>query len=170
MKKYSIVFALIFASLFLTTGAASAATGGNPWSEVWTAINNLKSEVSNIQLTPGPQGPQGEIGPQGVQGEQGIQGNPGPAGPGISRQSTYLASSALFPVPSTGNQVQAVASCNDENDIALSGGYQLTNRGTKVLVSKPSEDAVGAAKWEVTAVTDGGNGALRAYVTCLKVD
>ena len=41
----------------------------------------LKSEISEIALTPGPQGEQGPEGPQGAQGEQGPQGPQGEQGP-----------------------------------------------------------------------------------------
>lgn len=52
-----------------------------------TDISTLQSDLTNIELTPGPQGPQGEIGPKGEQGEKGekgdtgAQGETGPQGP-----------------------------------------------------------------------------------------
>lgn len=42
-----------------TTGAA----------KMQTDISELKNDLTNIELTPGPQGPQGDIGPQGPKGD-----------------------------------------------------------------------------------------------------
>ena len=97
-NKFSIGFASVLSIVLLATSVTSAASNGNPWAEVWVAINSLKDEVANIQLIPGPQGPRGET---------------GPAGAGISRQNVYQSSSAFYPVPSYGRQVQAIASCHD---------------------------------------------------------
>ena len=46
-----------------------------------SAITKVQDSVTNIQLTPGPQGPQGLRGPQGATGPQGAVGAQGPAGP-----------------------------------------------------------------------------------------
>jgi hypothetical protein len=35
---------------------------GQPFQEIWNAINNLQNKLNNIQLTPGPQGPKGDPG------------------------------------------------------------------------------------------------------------
>ena len=40
----------------------------------------LKKDINEIALTPGPQGPEGPQGPQGPQGEQGPEGQQGPQG------------------------------------------------------------------------------------------
>lgn len=45
-----------------------------------TDISTLQSDLTNIELTPGPQGPQGEIGPKGDKGEKGEQGPAGQDG------------------------------------------------------------------------------------------
>ncbi|HSB49780.1 MAG TPA: MopE-related protein [Nitrosopumilaceae archaeon] len=47
---------------------------GAPFLEIWAAICDLKNQLDEIELTPGPQGPQGE------QGEQGPPGTPGDDG------------------------------------------------------------------------------------------
>ena len=47
-------------------------------------LNHLEDSISNIELTPGPQGPagpKGDTGLQGPKGEQGPQGERGPQGP-----------------------------------------------------------------------------------------
>ena len=46
-------------------------------------LNAIENGISEIELTPGPQGatgPKGDIGPQGEQGLQGLQGPAGPQG------------------------------------------------------------------------------------------
>jgi len=47
--------------------------GGNPFDGVWEAIEDLQTQIDEIELTPGPQGP---IGPQGLQGPPGGFGAP----------------------------------------------------------------------------------------------
>ena len=44
------------------------------------AINNLQSQIDNIQLTPGPQGPQGKAGADGTAGADGAAGAAGADG------------------------------------------------------------------------------------------
>lgn len=62
--------------------------GYNPFWLIWKAIaklqeeiNEIREEIKNIELTPGPPGPQGPPGPKGEIGLQGPQGEPGPEGP-----------------------------------------------------------------------------------------
>lgn len=47
---------------------------------VETALQTLATDLTNIELTPGPQGPQGVPGPQGVKGDKGATGAQGPQG------------------------------------------------------------------------------------------
>jgi PKD repeat protein len=60
---------------------------GQPFQVLQDQVDQLRLDLENIELTPGPQGPQGlqgEQGPQGQQGEigpVGAQGPPGPQGP-----------------------------------------------------------------------------------------
>lgn len=44
-------------------------------------LNAIENGISEIELTPGPQGATGPKGDTGPQGEQGLQGLQGPAGP-----------------------------------------------------------------------------------------
>lgn len=53
---------------------------GNPFQVVWDVIEDLQSQIDNIQLTPGPQGETGDTGAAGETGAQGIQGLPGSDG------------------------------------------------------------------------------------------
>lgn len=44
-------------------------------------VDDLRTDLENIQLTPGPQGDAGPAGAEGAQGSAGPQGDTGPAGP-----------------------------------------------------------------------------------------
>ena len=50
---------------------------GKPFSFLQKQINEIKQDIDNIELTPGPQGP---AGPQGPKGETGATGPQGPKG------------------------------------------------------------------------------------------
>jgi len=95
--KYTSVF-LVFVILAVGVFASPASAKdtqnkGQPFEELWDAINDLRAAIDEIELTPGPEGPQGEqgsagpqgeqgpAGPQGEQGPAGLQGEQGPAGP-----------------------------------------------------------------------------------------
>lgn len=49
-------------------GTSVASDGGNPFDMLWEAVQDLQSQIDEIELTPGPTGP---IGPQGPQGPPG---------------------------------------------------------------------------------------------------
>src|SRR5690625_1183621 len=48
---------------------------------VYDAIEEVRTNVDTIELTPGPQGPEGPEGPQGPEGPKGDKGDPGEQGP-----------------------------------------------------------------------------------------
>lgn len=87
MKKYILGF--VFGAMVFT-GANIAFAGEKERSplkalfeatqEMRVEISNLWTALSNIQLTPGPQGPQGQDGVQGIQGPVGSQGLKGDTG------------------------------------------------------------------------------------------
>ena len=54
---------------------------GQPFKELQKQIDQLKIQLQNIQLTPGPKGDTGPAGPTGPAGSPGLPGQPGPAGP-----------------------------------------------------------------------------------------
>jgi len=56
----AIAIALIL-SFSLNTAFAQREEG-QPFQAIWKAITNLQEQISNISLTPGPQGPQGPVG------------------------------------------------------------------------------------------------------------
>jgi hypothetical protein len=79
-----LVFVMLVVGIFALPFAKDTQNKGQPFEELWDAINDLWDAIDEIALTPGPQGPPGEQGPAGPQGEQGPagpQGEQGPAGP-----------------------------------------------------------------------------------------
>ena len=61
---------------------------GTPFQYLQQQVDQLRTQLQNLQLTPGPQGPAGPEGsaglqgPAGPQGPAGLQGPAGPQGPG----------------------------------------------------------------------------------------
>lgn len=70
---------LIFIVLFVPVVAFGAE--GQPFKALQEQIDQLKIQLQNIQLTPGPQGPPGPAGPAGATGATGPVGAIGPMGP-----------------------------------------------------------------------------------------
>jgi hypothetical protein len=54
---------------------------GGPFQALQQQINQLKHQLQNIQLIPGPQGPAGPKGSQGLKGDTGATGATGAIGP-----------------------------------------------------------------------------------------
>lgn len=76
MKKTVVVLiALVFCIPVITIAAE-----GQPFQNLQSQIDQLKTQLQNIQLTPGPQGPQGPAGPIGPTGPAGPSGPAGPTG------------------------------------------------------------------------------------------
>lgn len=89
-----------------------------------TATCDVSKETAldwGIQGSKGDKGDTGDVGPMGLQGPQGEQG---PSGAGISRANTYTVSVSVD-VP-FGSVLSIVASCNDSNDVVLTGGYDYS--------------------------------------------
>lgn len=183
MKKRYIVSLLIVVSLTFSS-VASAAGGESPLERIWGAINDLREQVANIELTPGPEGPQGEPGvagpagpqgplglqgPQGIQGLTGPQGLPGPAGTGgVSKTQFYRTISAAVPVI-PGPVAVAEATCNDNDDILISGGFSASHGGIVTTASFPNQ-SFPLPTWTVGAVTTGAVGEVTAVAYCYRVD
>ena len=72
--KIAASFLITFFIVATTSISYAAPNGNNPFDAVWKAIRDLQTQISSIELTPGP------AGPQGLQGEQGPKGDPGPQG------------------------------------------------------------------------------------------
>jgi|GEM_PF-4081624 hypothetical protein len=98
MRKFSIiaVIAILLISLTFATIASAKDNDkekdnekekeadnehGQPFQELWDAIKDLRQQILNIQLTPGPQGPPGADGADGATGQQGPAGADGAQGP-----------------------------------------------------------------------------------------
>jgi hypothetical protein len=78
----------------------------------------------------GPRGPAGDQGAQGVQGEPGLDGAPGASGV-TSKLDLYLVSDQSDLPP--GDTAEAIAVCDDDNDIMLQGGCSASNTETLAL-------------------------------------
>jgi hypothetical protein len=70
----------------------------NPFDKIWDALLDLQGQISNIEITPGPQGPAGPQGPIGQQGLQGIQGSEGAAGTCDENSTSYQAMTSRIAV------------------------------------------------------------------------
>ena len=109
MKKLLIISAVILSSLGFFKVVSAA--GGNRWDQVWAAIDNLQEQISNISLIPGPQGEPGSVGPQGPAGSSIV----------LNRANVYKVTVTRILGPR--EHGEAVAACEDSNDILLSGGH-----------------------------------------------
>lgn len=109
----------------------------------------------------GPQGPVGPAGPMGQQGQPGPKGVDGKDGLSISKGSLYVSVSGLA-------AADAIAYCNDENDIVLSG--TCTGQGIFWGVIGPYQPANPDMKsgWECKASNVGGN-PVSSTAVCLVV-
>lgn len=166
MKRLIPFGAISLIAVLFFVGTASASGGGNPWDRVWAAIQDLQDQITRIQLIPGPAGPQGSAGVDGVQGPVGPQGPQGSAGSGITRSSVYYRFSPVSIPPSTTGSAEA--SCDDENDVALSGGF-LSDYRIKISYSTMSFAA--RSGWVAgglnESTTDSVN--MQVNVYCLRV-
>ena len=91
MKYWKITLSAIiglFVSGFLSTAfpqdmnlTSDGKVPGKPFEYLQQQIVELRNQIANIQLIPGPQGPQGPQGDQGPPGPKGEIGSPGPEGP-----------------------------------------------------------------------------------------
>jgi hypothetical protein len=58
---------LFLIALVLCIPVIAFAANGQPFQDLQSQIDQLKIQLQNIQLTPGPQGPAGPAGPAGYQ-------------------------------------------------------------------------------------------------------
>lgn len=82
-KKLTLVAAIaVIASIGLYVPYTLAQSSpGKPFDDIWKAITEVRQQIANISLTPGPQGPAGPQGPKGDKGDTGLQGPQGNVGP-----------------------------------------------------------------------------------------
>lgn len=113
---------------------------------------------------PGIQGPQGPMGQQGVPGQPGAQGPKGADG----KDGISLTKSALYTRSTNLTAGVAIALCDDENDIALSGS--CVGQGVfwgQIGVYQPISEDVKSG-WECRSSNVGGN-PVGATVVCVGV-
>ncbi|MBI5405229.1 MAG: collagen-like protein [Candidatus Kerfeldbacteria bacterium] len=157
----------------------AAGQGRNPLARLWSAIFDLREQIAEIELMPGPvgpAGPQGEPGPIGPQGEigpagpQGVQGEPGPQGPAgtAGRLNTYRVTSPIVSVGMADTQL-ATARCHDGDQI-LSGGFFAQGSTLQITQSRPD---LHIEAWSVEGSTANppagilpGIGFVAAYAVC----
>lgn len=87
---------------------------GTPFKVLQDQIDQLKLQLQNIQLTPGPPGPTGAtgVGIQGIAGEQGIQGIQGIPGLSLDLSKMYIVTS--HHAPGICNNDDVAISCTAE--------------------------------------------------------
>lgn len=120
MRKWLLVLAMVFmislpAIVFAAdvTLTSDGKVPGTPFQALQQQIEQLKTQLQNIQLTPGPQGLPGPtgatgVGIQGIAGVQGIQGIQGIPGISLDLSKMYIITSHHAP-----------GICNDD-DVAIS--------------------------------------------------
>ena len=94
--------------------AMRSITPANVGENIKATVDYIDQEISNIELTPGPQGEQGEQGTQGIpgaqgdiglQGEQGLTGATGPQGPAGADGVSITESGITTVVTGTGTEL-----------------------------------------------------------------
>lgn len=186
MKKSSLVAVIALPLLFIAA-MTQAAGPSNPWAAVWSAIEDIRSDIASLSPIPGPQGetgptgpqgPQGEPGPTGPQGPNGSQGPTGPQGPqgpaGASIDASRLYTKfSTTEVPAVGNSNMTLSvGCNDLNDVLIGGGYWVQHNDIHVVNNFPSRLPYANAQhmWLVTFVSSGAEGQAQVIADCMRVD
>lgn len=105
-KSFRLLFVVMLSSMLFSIQVVSADENkrhsskyskGKPFKSLQKQVNQLKKDLVNIQLTPGPQGP---AGPTGIAGPQGPVGSAGADG----QQGSTGQTGATGPAGSTGSQ------------------------------------------------------------------
>ena len=120
----------------------------------------------------GVAGPAGPVGAAGADGTAGPQGPPGTGG-GITQGDVYQNITTVATVPGLGNPSTEIdAFCDDNNDIAMSGGYWLSSQNMQVLGNYGVYPIGGRQRWHVGILPTGAipeGGGAQAIVNCLRV-
>jgi hypothetical protein len=155
--KRTIMIALILCTALFTTVVAFGAER-QPVKELQQQIDQLKIQLQNIQLTPGPQGPAGLT---GATGPEGPKGGEGPAGP-ADQSRTYKRYS--LPVTTLKEQFStATVTCN-AGDRVLRGGPDTGAVDMVAERSFPDTDS----SWTVTLKPTADSIQWLAVATCLE--
>jgi len=104
-----VIFGIVVAPVGATLPAKSPLPPGFPFNKIWELFQDLQNQITNIQLTPGPQGepgPKGEPGPTGPAGTctgcniamtSGVRDNNGPIPiPGIGTPTGFTTDQCKF--------------------------------------------------------------------------
>ncbi len=132
---------------------------------LFARTDSLQSQITNIQLTPGPQGPQGNPGTPGTQGPKGDTG----LGLDASKMYKVFATASVNP----GVLINTQASCRDNNDIAINGGFVLGNENMAVMSSElnSGNPGVDPAGWIASAANRGSAPSFFVVNTvCVAID
>ena len=117
----------------------------------------------------GPPGPSGPTGATGATGATGPAGPPGASGGGGIEKSRIYQTSNLVPV-GFGPATVVEASCNDANDVLLSGGFWAAHVDIVVYSSYSLNRPAGISSWQVAGTSVGAPGSIQAIANCLRVD
>ena len=158
--------------------SAQGMTNGEPFDELWDAINQLQNDFVNIQVTDGITGPQGEqglVGPQGPQGEQGLTGPQGLAGSAGLSSFDFIQRDTVFDVPGSACNplcsYPVVVACQADEKI-ISGGYGFPSINNPPLdaIRIPGVQLTGN-QYQLTVTTlDSHIGfKIQAHAICLKL-
>lgn len=148
----SIAF-LAFVTIVYVSIPQSANSADSPWDRVWTAIEELRTQIANIELMPGAQGEQGIPGVAGSDGEDGAvgsvgpQGPQGPAGSGILNTYEIISTRNLEPL-----QIRQLFSECMNGDQLISGGFTV-GAFVRVTSSRPNR-TISPVAWVVDAFNE----------------
>lgn len=123
---------------------------GTPFDRLWDAINELRDQIANLNLIPGPPGPAGPTGVPGPSGEPGAAGIPGPTGEpgpsgapgpagGFGATSFYVHHTdfRLPPQSEFGGITPGFVNC-DPGDRMISGGVSVNFDDARILANRPN--------------------------------
>lgn len=123
-------------------------------------------------LTWNGQGPAGEQGEQGPPGPKGDKGDAGLPGPSLTQEDFYHVEGPMISVQ-RGSGVTTGIGCEDENDIAISGGYDHFDCGTldwRTISNRPNPWSLDS--WHVEVALEqcpNVEGRIKVHAICLRV-
>ncbi len=186
IKKVGLVFVfglLVFLAFGKTSAFASSTPSGIPFDALWDAIHALQAQVdglggggagatgatgaTGLAGVTGATGPMGPMG-LGATGVAGATGATGPAGGSMTKGDVYRVIADVTVPEGPGLAVDAIAFCNDTNDVLLGGGFYRSHLGIEVFSSYPNPGHA-TANWFVSATSTGAAGMAQAIALCLNV-
>jgi len=155
MKRSSVIMA-----------ALALAACGQPQPQAFSGDRGPEGEAGD----PGDPGPEGERGPQGDPGMPGQVGPQGERGPsGVFDAADIYTNIAIKPAPANVD-IDAVASCDDANDVLISGGCLVTSSEAVVVATFPEDVEPGEPQvWVCRGRHQSVSGEIRSWARCLDV-